>query len=60
MSNNVIKQAASVVDSAVTELKKKSQTPTPVKAVKPKKTASQKPFQWDFPIEADISYFDAN
>lgn len=60
MSNNVIKQAASVVNSAVTELKKKSQAPIPVKAVKPKKTASQKPFQWDFPIEADISYFDAN
>lgn len=60
MSNNVIKQAASVVDSAVTELKKKSQASVPVKAVKPKKATIQKSFQWDFPIEADISYFDAN
>ncbi len=59
MKNNIIKQASKVVDEAVTDLKKSSSVSKPPvkKQSAPKSSAF---FQWDFPLEADITYFDAN
>lgn len=56
---NVVKTAKKVIEEAAEELKKVArEKPVERKTVKP--PAPTRPFRWDFPITADIGFFDAS
>lgn len=54
---NIAKQAQSVIDSTIDNLKKSS---TSVKKTKHKAQAKPAQFKWDFPATASVGFFDAN
>lgn len=54
---NVIKQAKQVIQNTVDNLKQPTQS---VKKTPKKEAVKTEPFRWDFPLSADVAYFDAN
>lgn len=56
LTTNAIKQAQGVVAEAINNLKQASNTPTPKVVIK----TSKERFMWDFPLTADVTFFDAS
>lgn len=58
---NVVKQAQGVIDQVVKDLVKSEAKPKKtLKLATTKKRKAPEPIKWDFPLSADIGFFDAN
>ena len=57
---NVVKQAQGVIDQVVKDLAKSETKEKSLKLATAKKRKAPEPIKWDFPLSADIGFFDAS